>query len=234
MRAVRLTNAAGRDTTVRYEATKTPPSPAQGRGGQPAKFRRYLAATEEGLHDALVGAHGENYAQALVDGDPEVDMESIGRAIEQTQVVFLASGGEVMHAAPELVEVLFAASGEERERRSPEDVESNVGAEAPIRWTNRRMKRADVVRRFVLRRALQIHHVDGLTFDYLHDIAKDLHESGEMVLVGGGDKGKSPLVFHTNATPYRAFLEGRVDGDRFQLLLHLSNMELKRPEPKSK
>jgi len=234
VRPVRLTNAAGRDTTVRYAATRTPASPAQGRGGQPAKFRRYLASSAEGLHADLVAAHGEDYAQALIDGDPEVDMEIVGRTIEQTNVVFLTSEGEVMHAAPELVEVLFAASGEERERRAPEDVESNVGPDAPIRWTGRRMKRADVVRRFVLRRALQIHHVDGLTFDYLHDIAKDLHESDEMVLVGGGDKGKSPLVFHTNATPYRAFLEGRVDGDRFQLLLHLSNMELKRPEPKSK
>ena len=89
MRAVRLTNAAGRDTTVRYEATKTAPAPAQGRNGQPAEFRRYLATTEAGLHEALEGAHGKNYAQALIDGDPEVDMETIGRKIEQTQVCFL-------------------------------------------------------------------------------------------------------------------------------------------------
>ena len=42
-------------------------------------------------------------------------------------------------------------------------------------------------------------------------------------------KGRDPLVFYTNGSPFRAFLEGRVDGERYQLLLHLSNMELKRP-----
>ena len=232
MRAVRLTNAAGRDTTVRYAATRIAPSPALGKAGRPAQFRRYLASDSEGLHEALVSAHGDDYAQALIDGDPEVDIERVGRAIGQTSVVFLSSTGDVMHAPPEVVEVLFSAAGEERERRAPEEVESNVGADSPVRWTGRRMKRIDVVRRFVLRRTLQIYHVDGLTFDYLHDIAKDLHESDEMVLMGGGEKGKAPLVFQTNGTPQRAFLEGRVEGKRFQLLLHLSNAELKRPEAK--
>jgi hypothetical protein len=32
-----------------------------------------------------------------------------------------------------------------------------------------------------------------------------------------------------NGTPYRGFLEGRIEGDKFILLLHLSNMELKKP-----
>jgi hypothetical protein len=32
--------------------------------------------------------------------------------------------------------------------------------------------------------------------------------------------------------PYNAFLEGRVKGEAYCLILHLSNMELKRP-PKS-
>ena len=30
-----------------------------------------------------------------------------------------------------------------------------------------------------------------------------------------------------NGTPYRGFLEGRVDGDKYLLLLHLTNLELK-------
>ena len=85
--------------------------------------------------------------------------------------------------------------------------------------------------RRVFSRTIQIAHSDGLTYDYLYGIASELAESGEMVLMGGGPKGKDPLVFQTNGTPYRGFLEGRVDGKRYQLLLHLSNMELKRPAP---
>ena len=41
---------------------------------------------------------------------------------------------------------------------------------------------------------------------------------------------KDPLMFQANGTPYRPFLEGRVDGERFQLLMHLSNLELKVPQ----
>jgi hypothetical protein len=32
--------------------------------------------------------------------------------------------------------------------------------------------------------------------------------------------------------PCRGFLEGRVDGEKYQLMLHLSDMELKRAAPK--
>ncbi len=232
MRDLRLSNSSGRDTTIRYASTRPPPPPPQGRNKKPARFRRYLSATVEGLHESLTEVHGEDYAQALIEGDPEVDLERVGRTIGDTHVVFLSAEGEVMHAPPEVVELIFSPEGEERERRTPEDVEGNVGSESPVRWTGRRMKRADVVRRFVFRRALQLFHVDGLTYDYLYAMAKELDEADEMVMMGGGGKGKDPLIFQTNGTPYRAFLEGRVDGERFQLLLHLSNMELKRPAAK--
>ena len=53
------------------------------------------------------------------------------------------------------------------------------------------------------------------------------------LLADPGEWRRAPLIFQTNGTPYRAFLEGRVEGERFQLLLHLSNMELKRPAAKA-
>ncbi|MEM9864601.1 MAG: hypothetical protein AAF938_23575 [Myxococcota bacterium] len=100
-----------------------------------------------------------------------------------------------------------------------------------MRWTGRRVKAAVAVRRFVFGRTLALTHRDGLTYDYLYAMAKELAESKELVMMGAGDSGKDPLVLVSNGTPYRAFLEGRIDGERYQLLLHLSNMELKLPEP---
>ena len=38
------------------------------------------------------------------------------------------------------------------------------------------------------------------------------------------------LVMNRGGKPYNAFLEGRVKGDSYALLLHMSNMELKRPK----
>jgi len=60
-------------------------------------------------------------------------------------------------------------------------------------------------------------------------MAKELAEGGELMLLGGGKSGKQPLVFRRGSTPYRGFLEGRVKGDEYMLLLHLSNAELKTP-----
>ncbi len=232
-RKLHLTNSKGRDATVLFGSLKGKASPSKGLVGHTVVFRRYLASTQDGTHAALSHAHSEDgaedYAQALVDGDPEVDMEQIGRVLGDTSQVFLSATGEVMHAPPKMVEVRYGPDGAERERKQPEDRESNANDELPVRWTGRRIKKADAVRRFVFSRTIALSHQDGLTYDYLHGMAQELADSGELVIMGGGEDGKQPLVLQTNGTPYRAFLEGRVDGARYQLLLHLSNMELKLP-----
>jgi hypothetical protein len=130
---------------------------------------------------------------------------------------------------PTVVEVITDPDGTERERREPTNQPSNVTAELPVVWTGKTMAKREAVRRFVFTRTLALRHTNGLSFDFLHAMAKELAESGEVVLVGAGKGGKQPLVLQENGTPYRGFLEGRVDGERFALLLHLSNMELKRP-----
>ena len=225
MRKVHLTNAAGRDATVDFTGLKPEPGHRLGLPDRPVQFRRYLAAAEDGLLDALQ----RRLADSLVAGDPEVDLEQVGRAIEETTLVFLSADGEVLHAPPDIVEVLIGPHGEEKARREPEDQLANVNEELPVRWTERRFPRAELPRRFVISRTVQVRHVDGLTYDYLHGMAAELDAADEVVLVGTGSKGLKPLLFQTNGMPYRGFLEGRVDGERYQLLLHLSNMELKRP-----
>lgn len=229
-RKLYLTNQKGRDATVLFASLKAPPPPSRGIPGAEVTFKRFLGTTQEGTHEGLASAHGDDYAQALIDGDPEVDMERIGRVIDETSQVFLSSTGEVLHAPPKVVEVIFGPDGEERERKDPTDRESNANDELPVRWTGRRLKKSDAVRRFVFGRSLALTHQDGLTYDFLHDMAKDLAEAGELVMMGAGETGKDPLVLQTNGTPYRAFLEGRIEGARYKLLLHLSNMELKTPE----
>ena len=49
------------------------------------------------------------------------------------------------------------------------------------------------------------------------------------MVIGAGDKGNLPLVFQANGKPYRGFLEGKTKDKSYQLVLHLSEMELKKP-----
>jgi len=138
----------------------------------------------------------------------------------------------VLHAAPEVVEIVLGPHGEEKERRTPEDQQANINDAMPVRWRKRRLSRKDVVTRFVIKRTLQIRHDSGITYDYLYAMAKELHDADQMALMGAGEKGRAPLRFNQNGAPYQeAFLEGRIDGDKYMLLLHLSDMQLKLPPP---
>ncbi len=233
LRKLHLSNAQGRDATVVFLSLQPPESPRLGLPGTPVAFTRWLAATEQGLHAAIASAHPD-LAKALIDGDPEVDLENVGRTLRATDNVFLSHAGDVVHAAPKIVELVLAPDGAEKERRTPVDTPPNVNETTPLRWAGLKMKRGDAARKFVFDRTLQIQHVDGLTCDYLYAMAKELHDADEVVYVGSGEKGRDPLVFQANGTPWRAFLEGRTDGPRYQLLLHLSNLELKLPPPVAK
>ncbi|MCB9507792.1 MAG: hypothetical protein H6700_09760 [Myxococcales bacterium] len=230
---IHVVNAANRDARVALHTLRAPPGPRLGLPGRAVRFRRFVAAGEHGLDDVLARSLGPDYGQQLVDGDPEIDTEIVGREVARTETVYLSSEGEVLHASPQIVEVLLDTFGDERERRAPEDVPANVNDALPVRWTGRRLAKRDAVRQFAFRRTLQIRHVDGLTYDYLFAMTRELAESGELVLVGAGPRGRDPLVFQENGLPSRGFLEGRVDGERYMLLLHLSDLELKRPKERT-
>ena len=227
MRKINLMNEAARNAQVVIESVRKQDGPTTGLPGKKLAFKRYVATTETGLHPKLALQHGDALAQALIDGDPEIDKEMVGREVGDTQTVFLSGSGEVLHASPSLVEVIFGADGKERERKPAESVAANTNEESPVRWTKMRLKRSEVVTKFAFCRTIQIKHVDGLSFDFLHAMAKELADKDEVARLGAGPKGRDPLIFQENGARYQAFLEGRVDGPRYKLLLHLSNLELR-------
>jgi hypothetical protein len=231
-RKIHLTNAARRNATVIMCFLKPETPPKMGVQGEPASFKRYLASTDKNLHESLTNKHGEEYADLLINEDPEIDLECIGKTISSTSTVFLTSKGDVMYAAPKIREVIINPDGSEREQREPVEVEPNVHEKFPITWSGKKMQVTETAKKFVFRKTIQLNHVDGLTYDFLYNMAKELSDAGNMMLVGGGEKGLDPLIFQANGKPYRAFLEGRVKGECYQLLLHLSDMELKIPEAK--
>jgi len=228
MRKLHLMNKDNRDAKVAISSLKYEKPFEMGLPNKQLKFKRYLSATEENLHKNLSSLYGDNYASNLIEENPEIDIEAIGKFISGTDVVYLSSHGDILYAPPKTVEVIITPDGLEKERREPENIPGNVDDELPVRWTGKKMPKSKVAVRFAFKRTIQLKHVDGLTYDYLFEMAKELQDEDVMVLVGAGQKGQEPLIFQTNGMPYRGFLEGRVDGKKYQLLLHLSNMELKR------
>jgi hypothetical protein len=174
-----------------------------------------------------------NSAQ-LIEGDPELDLQLAGRLMRDATAVYLDPSAAQPVIATEFkeVEVVYTPDGQEKERRSRVFRTANVDTTQPLKIV-RRMPVKECLTKFVFRGMQQLVHTDGLTFDFLHSLAKSLQDSQSMALVGAGPKGAGPLVLRDGGTPFRGFLFGEAEGSgddaRYRLLLLLSDQELKRP-----
>jgi hypothetical protein len=167
-------------------------------------------------------------AKALIKGDPEIDIEQFGMFLAETSRVYVSKHG-IVHLVEEF-EVIKNPDGTVRERRPRRKEPQNINTDIPLKWTGKFIRKREAVNRFVFTNKKQLIHINGLTYDFLFDMAKTLHEKDALMLVRGGENGDRPIVMNRGGRPYNAFLEGRVRGDSYCLILHLSNMELKRPK----
>lgn len=231
MAEINLSNNAGRDAVVDAENVVEPRrirwiDPA----GRQVQSVRILKSTITQDFDALAEKYGSNAAvgEALMEGDPELDIEAVGALLKETSRVFIDDKRNIVHRINHW-EVIRGPDGKERERRPRNLLPPNVTGDTPLRWSGVFIAKKEAYRRFVFVNKLQIQHINGLTYDFLYAMAKDLQERNALMLLGGGPKSKQPLILRRGGVPHRGFLEGRVQDDAYCLLLHLSNLELKRP-----
>lgn len=168
----------------------------------------------------------ESLSQQLIESDPEVDLELFGKRIDGTVRIYLTPDHQPAGAV-HFKEKVFSADGDLTEERDMRETEANINSELPLKWTGKLLSKAECVKKFVFTNAYQIKHVDGLTFDFLYNMAKELDEKKSLLFLGAGKKSNEPLILSRNGKQFRAFLEGRIKGNGYQLIMHLTNMELK-------
>jgi len=188
------------------------------------KATRFLKSDR--THEELAGELGANYAQALIDGDPEYTLGMTGKLFQKLERVWLADG-QPRYSPPVEIDVIRDKDGVETERRQPKDVLANIASDKSLVWRGEPITRSEAIRTYVFRRTLQIQHKDGLQYKFCHSMALRLDDEGVMVHIRGGDDGKQPLVLAKNGQAHWGLLEGRVRGREYQLLLHLSYMQLR-------
>ncbi len=235
MPEINLSNEAGRDAVVgtesvgRYKQIRwLDPKNRQ------ANSVRFIKASVAHDIDVLLKEHGDldKVADALISDDPEIDMENAGRILSETSRVYVDAENEIVRNV-RFMEVVRNADGSVREERVRELAHTNISTDTPLRWSGVFIPKEDAVRKFVFSGKAQLQHVNGLTYDFLFGMAKELHEKDSLMLLGAGAKSNQPLILRRGGMPYRGFLEGRVDGDRYCLILHFSNLELKIPKDDS-
>ena len=231
MGQIHLANARGRNAVVTTESVVTPVRvrwvDEDGRQVTPVQILRGTIDRDIDVLQAGAGSLGA-VAELLVESDPEVDIETYGSFIESTSRVYVDPDKKVVHRAQEM-DIVRLPDGTIKERRPRQVTLGNMNIETPLRWSGKLLPRSEVVHKFVLAAKTQIIHVNGLTYDFLFAMAGDLEQKDAFLLVGGGPKANQPLVFHRGATPFRGFLEGRTQGEKYRLVLHLSNQELRAP-----
>jgi len=230
-RWIRIRDGRGRDARVRMEPAHRRSRPKfQALGGRGVEAARFIKAPMSRSYALLRHRCSDDaeLADLLMEEDAEIDFEATGRRTGPTDRVLLDPDGNVLFAAAE-VEVICDRDGVEMERRLPAGTPANVDGESPLAWTGRMLPRWEAARRFAFSRALQLRHVDGLTYDFLFGMARELDEADALVLVGAGPGGLDPSIAERNGLPHRGFLEGRVDGESYLLVLHLTNLELAVP-----
>jgi len=219
MPEINISNSSQRDAVVNMESVATPLRVrwVDSKARQASNVR-ILKSTLDHDTDALTKQFGdlEEVSKALIAGDPEINFEMTGIAMQGTSRVFVDKNGELVHRVQQF-EIVRDPDGTEKERRPKQITPQNVSNELPLKWTGKFLKREEVVR-------------NGLTYDFLYAMAKDLEDRDSMMLLGAGPNSNQPLILRRGSVPYRGFLEGRTKGERYVLLLHLSNMEMKSPE----
>ena len=232
MGEINLSNSGGRDAVV---ATSNVVSIKQIRWldeqSRQASSVRFVKSTVPHDVDALLVEHGElgNVSQALIDGDPEIDLENTGRFLTDTSRVYIGKDRGIVRNV-RFMEIVKNADGSVRDERPRKMADTNLSTDTPLRWSGVFIPKEDAIRKFVFSGKAQLQHVNGLTFDFLYSMAKELEERNSLMLMGAGAKSNQPLILRRGGTPYRGFLEGRTDGDRYCLILHFSNLELKLPK----
>jgi hypothetical protein len=177
----------------------------------------------------------------FIGADPELSLIGAGQVMEAEMLSTAyynpaqsTEGEEIEPVADfKLVDIIYDAEGSEKERRSHLVRKTNLNDLLPVK-IGKRMSIEQAFTSFVFRHTYQIVHEDGVTMEFLFNIANDLHQKQEVALVGAGTKGAQPLVVREKGSPYRGFLYGEIGtGEhegRYKLLLLLSDRELKKSD----
>ncbi|MDB5284898.1 MAG: hypothetical protein JWO06_3973 [Bacteroidota bacterium] len=229
MKNIKISNAQNRDSEVQYAGivTRSSIKYVLPDGSSPFNLK-LLKSSVASQYETLLAQKGtdEVLADEMINGDPEIDFELTGMFVKGGQQVLIDQNNRPVNKVT-AKEVVYLPDGSIKEERNITRKQSNIVSEFPVRWTGKSLPILEIYSKFIFGKTYQLTHNSGLTFDFLFNMAKELSEKKSMMLLGAGVKGNEPLIFMDNGKPYRAFLEGRVKGETYLLLLHLSNLELK-------
>jgi hypothetical protein len=240
-RYIKLANQKNRDAEVTFKSLNPKPKIKMVmENGEKVVNKRVVKSTSEKSLESLFLKYDEKpqegvdfqkqlaakLSEDLINSDPELDINLHGKFISEVSRVYINEDQKPVFRVKK-VEKIFSPKAELKQEREPKYNESNIADEGTVNWTEKMMPKSKVYNKLVFNRKYQLRHINGLTYDFLFEMAKELSDKESLMMLGGGASGKEPLVMNDGGKPYRAFLEGRIKGDKYCLILHLTDQELK-------
>ena len=241
IRYIKLANDKKRDAEITFRSLNPKPAITMVMAmGEKVIHKRVVKGTSHSSTQSLLAKYNEKpkegvdfqmqlagrLAEDLIANDPESDLELTGKFIEDVARVYINEAEKPVFRVKK-TEKIFSPKAELKEEREPKYNESNIAGESIVNWTGKLMPKLKVYNKLVFHKKYQLKHINGLTYDFLFGMAKQLADKDALMMMGGGASGKDPLVMNDGGKPYRAFLEGRIKGDKYCLILHLTDQELK-------
>ena len=241
IRYIKLANDKKRDAEITFRSLNPKPAITMVmETGDKVTNKRVVKGTSQSSTQTLLAKYDEKpkegvdfqmqlaarLSEDLVNSDPEIDLELSGKFIDDVSRVYINEDEKPVFRVKK-IEKIFSPKAELKEEREPKYNDSNITGESIVNWTGKLMPKSKVYNKLVFNKKYQLKHVNGLTYDFLFDMAKQLADKDALMMMGGGASGKEPLVMNDGGKPYRAFLEGRIKGDKYCLILHLTDQELK-------
>ena len=241
IRYIKLNNDKKRDAEITFRSLNPKPSVTMVmENGDKVINKRVVKGTSQTSTQTLLSNYNEKpkegidfqmqlagrLVEDLIASDPESDLELTGKFIDDVSRVYINEDEKPVFRVKK-TEKIFSPTAELKEEREPKYNESNISGESIVNWTGKLMPKSKIYNKLVFHKKYQLKHINGLTYDFLFDMAKQLADKDSLMMMGAGASGKEPLVMNDGGKPYRAFLEGRIKGDKYCLILHLTDQELK-------
>ena len=232
-RYIKIQDKDKRDADINFKSVKTGNMiyMALDNGEKPINKKVIKSTIENSIEHILNKSNptDEDYikfSDKLIEEDSEIDFELFGKFIGKTDKIYTDKNLKPVYNVT-VTEQILDSKGELVEEKDKKFIKSNITGEDTVKWTGKYIPKKQLYNKVVLSSKYQLKHVNGLTFDFLFNIAKNLHEKDSFMMLGGG-KGNEPLIMNDNGKSYRAFLEGKINGKSYSLIMHLSNQEYKK------
>ena len=168
-------------------------------------------------------------AEQIIKTDDDIDFINEGLNPEKLSQIYLSSDNKIINNV-HYEERTFSSEGNLLQAAPYKKIEANVKSENfPIRWSGITVPIYEAARRYIFTHHYQLVHTNGLTYDFLYGMAKQLSDSKCLMYVGGGVDGKEPIILSKGGKKYRGFMSGFVSNlypDEYQLFLHLTDIDL--------